>query len=246
MLPFDLLRQLPARLLRARRLRRELRLELLLRPLHPRVRPDGVLRRRDLRHRLLRRRVVLRSDRVTVPPPEFPAELRTRLLAWTRRRVADEATAEDLVQDVLLRFSRRPPETIDDVTAFVWRSMRNALIDHVRRSGTRRFEPISEQALAANTDAEHRDRECVLSCLRLFVDRLPEPQREALLLTDLGGQSQVAAARAVGISVSGMKSRVQRGRAAVLRALRICCQVESTGPGGAPRLVYEPESCRCP
>ena len=75
---------------------------------------------------------------MTHSPPQFPAELRERLLAWTRRRVSDDATAEDLVQDVLLRFSRRPPETVENVTAFVWRSMRNALIDHTRRAGARR------------------------------------------------------------------------------------------------------------
>ena len=41
---------------------------------------------------------------------------------------------------------------------------------------------------------------------------LVEPYREALTLTELEGLSQKDAATMLGISVSGMKSRVQRGR----------------------------------
>jgi RNA polymerase sigma-70 factor (ECF subfamily) len=49
--------------------------------------------------------------------------------------------------------------------------------------------------------------------------------REALMLTDLGDLSQVDAARRVGLSVPGMKARVQRARSQVRELLGECCEV---------------------
>ena len=63
-------------------------------------------------------------------------------------------------------------------------------------------------------------------CLTPFVARLDEPYRSALELTDVQGFTQHEAARIAGISFSGMKSRVQRGRTR-LRAMMVrCCEVE--------------------
>ena len=45
------------------------------------------------------------------------------------------------------------------------------------------------------------------------------------MLTDLGRLSQVEAASVAGLSVPGMKTRVQRARAQVHDLLTDCCQV---------------------
>jgi RNA polymerase sigma-70 factor, ECF subfamily len=58
-----------------------------------------------------------------------------------------------------------------------------------------------------------------------LIERLPEKHRDALVLTELEGLTQADAARRLGISVSGAKARVQRGRAQ-LRTLPLdCCDV---------------------
>jgi RNA polymerase sigma-70 factor (ECF subfamily) len=59
----------------------------------------------------------------------------------------------------------------------------------------------------------------------LFVAMLPSPYREALTLTELEGLTQKDAARMLGISVSGLKSRVQRGRRQLRSALEACCRI---------------------
>jgi hypothetical protein len=90
----------------------------------------------------------------------------------------------------------------------------------------------------------------------LYREQLPEAYREALTLTELGGLSQRDAAARAGLSLSGMKSRVQRGRAKLTELLLRCCEVEldvrrravgfearsSCGDGGAcsPRPVADP------
>ncbi len=54
---------------------------------------------------------------------------------------------------------------------------------------------------------------------------LPSPYREALTLTELEGLTQKEAAEMLGISLSGMKSRVQRGRQQLRQALEDCCHI---------------------
>jgi RNA polymerase sigma-70 factor (ECF subfamily) len=58
-----------------------------------------------------------------------------------------------------------------------------------------------------------------------FVATLPSPYREALTLVELEGLTQSQAAVMLGVSLSGMKSRVQRGRARLRKALEDCCDV---------------------
>lgn len=65
----------------------------------------------------------------------------------------------------------------------------------------------------------------VAACAALFVAMLHSPYREALTPTELEGLTQKAAAEMLGISLSGMKSRVQRGRQKLQAALEDCCHI---------------------
>ena len=61
--------------------------------------------------------------------------------------------------------------------------------------------------------------------------RLPEDYRTALELTDLGELTQEQAAAQFGLSTSGMKSRVQRGRRMLRTEVGRCCRIELDGSG---------------
>jgi RNA polymerase sigma-70 factor (ECF subfamily) len=68
-----------------------------------------------------------------------------------------------------------------------------------------------------------------------IVDRLPEPYREALTLTAFEGLTQEELAKRLGISLSGAKSRVQRGREHLKRMLLDFCDREFRhAPGCSP------------
>ena len=54
---------------------------------------------------------------------------------------------------------------------------------------------------------------------------LASPYREALTLTELQGMTQKSAAEMVGVSLSGMKSRVQRGREHLRALFEDCCEI---------------------
>jgi len=79
-----------------------------------------------------------------------------------------------------------------------------------------------------------------------LINRLPSPYREALSLTELEGLTQQAAADLLGISLSGAKSRVQRGREKLRALLDDCCRI---GVDARRRVIdCEPRhagACRC-
>lgn len=163
------------------------------------------------------------------------AELRARLRSFVAGRVsADAGLHDDLVQEILLRLHRSLPRLRESerLDAFAYQVARNAIADHYRTG--RREQPVPPESLedhavaqaGADDDPSGVGRAQLARCLRPLIDRLDENYREALLLTDLGDLSQAAAARRLGLSAPGMRSRVQRGRSQLQEALAECCRVE--------------------
>ena len=166
---------------------------------------------------------------------EVTADLHARLRAFVARRVADPWAAEDVAQEVLIRLHRHLGElrAEQSINAFAYQIARNAITDHYRaRARARaRESALAPDELTARAEAEPAAEDDVMGrqelarCLEPIVRRLPEPYREALMLTDLGDLTQAEAAERVGVTVPGMKSRVQRGRAQLRDELTSCCSV---------------------
>jgi RNA polymerase sigma-70 factor (ECF subfamily) len=173
------------------------------------------------------------------------------LLSFIARRVRDRDTAEDILQEVMLRIHRHAGDLDEPsaVAAWVHQIARNAITDHYRRAAHRREQPAGielgdDRALEIDA-ADGVARGEIAACLRPLLDELPAGHREALALTELGELSQVDAARQLGISTSGMKSRVQRGRAQLRDLLVACCEINLDRR--ARITGYEPRggSCGC-
>jgi RNA polymerase sigma-70 factor, ECF subfamily len=170
------------------------------------------------------------------------------LLAFIARRVRDRDTAEDLLQEVMLRIHRHAGEldNASAVTAWVHQIARNAITDHYRRAASRRERPAGIELGEDEAEPEPEDdaaRREIAACLRPLLDELPSLHREALALTELGRLSQADAARRLGVSASGMKSRVQRGRAQLGELLVACCEIDLDRR--ARVTAYEPRGGRC-
>jgi RNA polymerase sigma-70 factor, ECF subfamily len=161
--------------------------------------------------------------------------MRTKLLRFIAGRVESRETAEDLTQEVLLRLINTEGH-IDNLTAWLYRVARNVLIDHYR---TRRTEarldadtyPHGGEVDDPFAPAPQSARRELAGCLRSFVGQLREPYRSAVVAIDLDGGSQTKLARTTGLSTSGMKSRVQRGRRQLHRMLTDCCPVQTAADG---------------
>jgi RNA polymerase sigma-70 factor (ECF subfamily) len=174
-------------------------------------------------------------------------ELRRVLHAFIARRVRDHDTAEDLTQEVLLKAYRSGVDSaeVGDVAAWLYRIARNTVIDHYRhrdrhpRPGQL---PAELVALDLDDDADSARRQ-LAGCLRPMVESLDQIYREALTLTDLGGLSQAEAARRAGITGSTMKSRVQRARTQLRRAVSNCCAIQTDAAGRVHHYDPTPGCC---
>jgi RNA polymerase sigma-70 factor (ECF subfamily) len=113
---------------------------------------------------------------------------------------------------------------------------RNAIVDHYRSASVRRERPsgidLDHEEPLVLQGAPEEVRSELATCLGPLLERLPELQREALRLTELEGLTQASAAAQLGVSTSGMKSRVQRGRAQLKELLVTCCEIELDRRGG--------------
>jgi len=76
------------------------------------------------------------------------------------------------------------------------------------------------------------DLACATECLTPLVQALPEPYRRAIERVELEGASQGDAARGEGLSLSGMKSRVQRARQRLSELLQERCRIALDARGG--------------
>ncbi|HEY7064282.1 MAG TPA: RNA polymerase sigma factor SigZ [Chloroflexota bacterium] len=161
-------------------------------------------------------------------------ELHTSLRGFIARRVPAE-DVDDVLQDVFVRIHRRLATLAqqEQVQAWVYQITRNVIIDYYRLRARLvreapdavRIEPLVEWP---EDDDPHTTavRSELATCLGPLVQRLPDTYREAVMLADFRGQSQRVVAEHLGISVSGVKSRVQRGRARLRTLLQVCCDLE--------------------
>jgi RNA polymerase sigma-70 factor (ECF subfamily) len=179
------------------------------------------------------------------------SKMRRDLVRFVNGRVESRESAEDIVQDVLERFHRTDPENVASPTAWLYRAARNAVVDHYRtRAGTLTLPEDLGSEIGDRQDDGRPDAgpnaatQSLARCLRPFVARLPDHYRSAVTRVDLDGATHVVAARAERVSVSGMKSRVQRGRAHLADLIQECCAVTTDADGAVSS--FEPKSsCGC-
>jgi RNA polymerase sigma-70 factor (ECF subfamily) len=166
-----------------------------------------------------------------------------RLGAFIRSRVRDAAAADDIRQEVFAKMQHRLGQLRDfsKVESWLHQIARNAIADHFRalRETVELPEDIKAQTPADNT------RDGLQAALRRMVDALPAPYREAVTLAELDGLTQQAVAKRLGLSLSGAKSRIQRGRALLKGMLTECCRFAFDARGSA--MACEPrKGIHCP
>lgn len=165
-------------------------------------------------------------------------EVQNGLRAFIAKRVANDAEVDDIVQDVWLKMQRGLDGLQDQrrLISWIYQIARHAIIDHYRAPGRRREMPAglaadieayqSSATMTTTSEDSGQLRKELAGCLRPMIERLSEEYRQAVVLVDLEGLTQQAAATQLGLSLSGMKSRVQRGRRQLKEMLEACCTIE--------------------
>lgn len=185
-------------------------------------------------------------------------ELHGNVRAFIGRRVRNEADVDDLVQRVLLQIvgGLGSLRKVERLHAWIYRVARNAIADHYRSAAVRRehasgdtIELASANESMVSKPVEDDDRAALrelATCLLPMIRQLPPPYEEAIRMADLDGLTQVEAARRAGVSVSGMKSRVQRARLQLRAIVEECCRVDLDTRGSITSFESRrSERCTC-
>jgi RNA polymerase sigma factor (sigma-70 family) len=145
-----------------------------------------------------------------------------RLVRSVRSWLADTADrdAEDVVQDVAVRLleSIELAEPIRDLSAYVYRALRNRVVDLYRQRRPASFgQPLPEQLPDARAVPGAGDE--LRPGLFAAIDRLPEAQRAVFLATELEGSSFRELSEKWGVPIGTLLARKHRAVKALRAAL---------------------------
>jgi RNA polymerase sigma-70 factor (ECF subfamily) len=179
---------------------------------------------------------------MSTPRPDF-REVHDALRPRVRRylaRIAGEAEAEDLAQEVFEKVSRSLGNFRGEaeLSTWVYRIATNTALDRLRRRG--RPADSVDPSLADTTIIAERDRNVwtdeirdtlegrvirdeMNTCIREVVNGLPENYRTVIILGDLEGFQDKEIAEILGLSLRNAKVRLHRARAQLRQALEKAC-----------------------
>jgi len=144
------------------------------------------------------------------------------LYAFINARVACPEDSADLLQEAFLKLMKKPPADQANPRGWLFVVVRNLINDYYR---SRPWPAeLSEDQIADQPRFEVTDSEAVVSSwLKPMLMQLPEKYAKAVWMADFQGAGMNEVARELGLSVSGAKSRVQRGRKLLTHELTDCC-----------------------
>ncbi len=170
-------------------------------------------------------------------------DVASKLRGYILTRVSDHAAVEDILQDVFLKAHTREHQlrSVQKVESWLFLIARNAIVDYYRKK--KPSEELPEDLISETEEPPLANAEALREAFKQMVFNLPEPYREAVVLTEFQGLTQKQMAERLGISISGAKSRVQRGRDKLKDALLECCRFEFDRRGKV--IECEPKQDAC-
>jgi RNA polymerase sigma-70 factor (ECF subfamily) len=154
---------------------------------------------------------------------------------FLRRRVGDEAVAEDLLQQSMIRAvqSHHSVRNDESVVAWFYKIIRHTLIDYYRSKGAdaRRNEAFLRELTLSGDDKEppiDEVKATICTCLHRLLPKLRSNYAELIRRIDLEDESPKRVADELKISQNNLTVRLHRARQALRASLEQSCGVCST------------------
>jgi RNA polymerase sigma-70 factor, ECF subfamily len=146
----------------------------------------------------------------------------TSLRAFAISLTRDAEKAEDLVQETVLRAISKQEkfEPGTNLQAWLFTILRNQFCSEHRKS-LREVEDGDGSYAATMIALPDQDDRIMIHDLEAALHKLPEGQREAILLVGADGLSYEEAAQVLGCAVGTVKSRVNRARSCLAELMRL-------------------------
>ena len=161
--------------------------------------------------------------------PEVVSALVTNhreFLAFLQKRLGDRALAEDILQEAFVRGLHKlgTLEQDESATAWFYRILRNAVIDHHRRrsSADRKLEAFAQE-LERYVEPEAEVRRAVCRCVGELATTLKPEYAEALRRVEVDGMTVKDYAAEAGITSNNAAVRVFRAREALRKQVTRSC-----------------------
>jgi RNA polymerase sigma-70 factor (ECF subfamily) len=162
-------------------------------------------------------------------------QLRESLFRYLQRYVGDPATAEDLLQETLIRATRGLDGYAARATIKTWiYSIATRVAADYLRHPDRRLRIVGIADTEEPYDTEQLPDERLIVdemnvCVREVIDSLPEDYRSALVLHEFEGMTAAQVAEVSECSLATAKIRIHRGRNRLREALRRSCDFYRDG-----------------
>ena len=156
--------------------------------------------------------------------------------AFVLKLVNDPSLADDLVQETLLKAHKSEAAFKGEASRKTWLYViaLNVVRDHFRATARRPKQVSDPEALLALRDDKALEDDVLqremASCIRQYVLRLPEHQRDVMALHDIAGLTHAEVSSALGISTSNSRVLLHRGRAALKLLLEENCLLSFDDP----------------
>lgn len=172
--------------------------------------------------------------------------LSSDLRRFIRRRVSDDHTADDLLQETFVRVHRNigTLQETERLAAWVYQIARNVVHDHQRKASHSTVPLTDVENVGADVHEPQTGCRSV-TWLNEMIRSLPEGYRQVVQMAEIEEHSQQDVADRLGLSLSGAKSRIQRGRAMLKDVLEQCCSFEFDGRGRVMGCEPKPDQRAC-
>ena len=169
-------------------------------------------------------------------------EFQLPLIRFVSKRINQQEDVEDLVQNIFLKITNHIQELKDTekLQSWIYQIARNAIIDYYRKDKS--YLELPENLPSTVEPVEQSIYEEISDCIRPLINNLPEKYKWALEYTELNGHSHRKLSDELGISISGAKSRVQRGREKLKSLLISSCKLQTDAKGTVISSIYTQEN----
>ncbi len=164
-------------------------------------------------------------DGITPQVAEVLVANHREFLRFVERRIGNRALAEEIVQDAFVRSLDRGEEIRDSVVGWLYRVLRNAVIDHQRRQAVadRRLDQFAAELDATAGEAGQEIAGIACGCILKLADTLKPEYADALRRIELDQVAVKDYAQASGISPSNAGVRIFRAREALRKQVARSC-----------------------